>query len=78
MPDRLFLAAAFVTALQTASRKNPKAWRPIKSIGRDAGIEDPQQLEQAVRDAVSAGLVYRQVADDVVLLTDKGRGLAVD
>lgn len=49
MPDRLFQAAAFVTALQAASRKNPRSWRSVASIGRDAGIEDPAELTQAVR-----------------------------
>ena len=78
MPDRLFQAAAYVTALQTATRKNPQSWRPVASIGRAAGIEDPDQLAQAVDDAVSAGLIYHRVDDGNVLLTDKGRSLAAD
>ena len=75
MPDRLSLATAFVAALHAAS-KNPGSWWPARSIGHAAGIEDPDQLEQALRDAVTAGLVYRRVDDDCVLLTDKGRLLA--
>jgi hypothetical protein len=55
MPDRLFQGAAFVTALQTAARKNPGSWRSVTSIGRDAGIDDPSELSRAVRDAVNAG-----------------------
>lgn len=73
MPDRLALATAFVAALHTAGRKNAASWRPVRSIGRDAGIEDPGELAQAVRDAVNAGLVYHRVDDGFVLLTDRGR-----
>lgn len=73
MPDRLALATAFVVALHTASRKRPQSWRSARSIGRDAGIEDPAELAQAVRDAVNAGLIYHRVDDGCVLLTDKGQ-----
>ena len=38
----------------------------------------PDQLEQALRDAVNAGLIFRRDADDHVLLTNKGRGVAGD
>ena len=76
MPDRLALATAFVAALHTASRKNPGSWRPASSIGHGAATaEDPDQLEQTLRDAVNAGLIFRR-ADDHVLLTDKGHGVA--
>lgn len=78
MPDRLARAARFVVALQAAARKNPQSWRSAHSIGKAAGIEDPAELGQAVRDAVAAGLIYRQVDDDFVLLTEKGRGVATD
>lgn len=73
MPDRLALATAFVAALHAASRKSPHAWRAARSIGNAAGIEEPGELAQAVRDAVNAGLVYHRVDDGFVLLTDKGR-----
>jgi len=76
MPTRLALAANFVTALQAASRRNPSSWRPVASIGRDAGIADPEQLEQAARDAERAGLVERWADGSHVLLTAKGRGVA--
>lgn len=76
MSDRLALATAFVAALHQTSRKRPQAWRSAGSIGKTAGIEDPSLLAQAIRDAVTAGLVYRRVNDDFVLLTDKGRLLA--
>jgi hypothetical protein len=75
MPDRLALATAFVAALHAASHKNPASWRPARSIGRAAGIEDPAEFAQAVRDAVNAGLIYHRVDDGYVLLTDKGRGI---
>jgi len=78
MPSRLALAADFVTALQTASRRNPGSWRPIASIGRAAGITDPDQLEQAARDAERAGLVERWADGTHVLLTAKGRAAAAD
>lgn len=73
MSDRLALATVFVAALRAASRSRPQSWRSAASIGKAAGIEDPAELSRAVRDAVTAGLVYRRVEDDVVLLTDKGR-----
>ena len=73
MADRLALATAFVVALNNASCKRPQSWRSAGSIGKAAGIDDPAQLAQAVRDAVTAGLVYHRVDDGFVLLTDKGR-----
>lgn len=51
---------------------------PTSSTGKAAGIEDPAELAQAVRDAVAAGLIYRRVDDDFVLLTEKGRGVTAD
>ena len=78
MSDRVARTAQFVVALQAASRGNAGFWRAAASIGKAAGIEDPVQLDQAVRDAVAAGLIYRRVDDDFVLLTDKGRGATVD
>lgn len=78
IPDRLFQAAAFATALQTAASRNPGSWRTVAAIGKAAGIEDPAELAQAVRDAVDAGLVYHRVEDGYVLRTGKGRGVAAD
>jgi len=78
MPDRLARAAAFVTALQAASRRNPNSWRPVSSIGRGAGITDPDELKQAARDAERAGLVERWADGSHVLLTAEGRGAAAD
>lgn len=78
MTDRLALATAFVAALHAASRKNPGSWRPAKSIGHAAGIEDPAQVAQAVGDAVAAGLIDWRLDDDYVLMTNKGRGIAAD
>lgn len=72
-PDRFDRAANFVTTLQAASRRNPGSWRPVASIGRAAGIEDPAELAMALRDAVNAGVVFHRVDDGHVLLTDKGR-----
>jgi len=77
MPSRLSLATAFVAALHAASRRNPHAWRRTRAIGLCAGIEEPEQLSQAVQDAVAAGLVYWRLDDDCVVLTDKGRGVVV-
>lgn len=78
MPDRLARAAQFVVALQAASHTGGASWRAAGAVGKAAGIEDPDQLAQAVRDAVAAGLIYRRVDDDAVLLTDKGRGVTAD
>ena len=74
--DRLATAAAFVTALFALSRHSPRAWRRADAVGRSAGIAG-QQLEQAIADAVLAGLVDRRVDDGaLVLLTSRGRALA--
>ena len=74
--DRLATAAAFVTALFALSRHSPRAWRRADAVGRSAGIAG-QQLEQAIADAVLAGLVDRRVDDGaLVLLTNRGRALA--
>jgi hypothetical protein len=74
--DRLATAAAFVTALFDLSRSSPRAWRRAGAVGRSAGIAG-QQLEQAIADAVLAGLVDRRVDDGaLVLLTSRGRALA--
>jgi hypothetical protein len=74
--DRLATAAAFVTALFDLSRHSPRAWRRADAVGRSAGIAG-QQLEQAIADAVQAGLVDRRVDDGaLVLLTSRGRALA--
>jgi len=78
VPSRLALAADFVTALQNASRRNPASWLPAGMIGKAAGIENPDELAQAVCDAVYAGLVYRRDDNGCVLLTDKGRAAAAD
>ena len=73
--DRLACAASFVAALFQVSRRSPKAWRRADAVGRSAGILG-QQLEQAIADAVLAGLIDRRVDDDaLVLLTDKGRAV---
>ena len=74
--DRIATAATFVTALFDVSRHSPRAWRRADAVGRSAGIAG-QQLEQAVTDAVRAGLVDRRVDDAaLVLLTGRGRALA--
>jgi hypothetical protein len=77
MPSRLARAANFVTALQAASRSNA-GWRPVASIGRDAGIDDPVQLEQAASDAEAAGLVERWADGSHAKLTAKGRAAVAD
>ena len=74
--DRLACAAAFVARLFTVSRRTPRAWRRTDAVGKSAGIVG-QRLEQAVADAVRAGLVDRRVDDGaLVLLTGRGRALA--
>jgi len=74
--ERLNCAASFVARLFTLSRGSPKAWLRADVVGQSAGIVGPQ-LEQAVADAVQAGLVDRCVDDNgLVLLTDRGRALA--
>ena len=80
MPSRrratLATAAAFVTALFDLSRHSPRAWRRADAAGRSAGVVG-QQLEQAIADAVQAGLINRRVDDGaLVLLTSRGRALA--
>ena len=75
-PKRLACAATFVTALFDVSRHSPRSWRRADAVGRSAGIVG-QQLDQAIADAVQAGLVDRRVDDGaLVLLTSRGRALA--
>lgn len=74
--DRLACAAHFAAALFDVSRSSPNAWQRANAIGRTIGIEG-QRLEQAIIDAVGAGLVDRRVDDaDLVLLTSRGRTVA--
>ena len=75
-PDRLALAAKFVTALHDVSRRNPASWRRVSAIGARTGIKG-DKLEQVVADVVAAGLVERRVDEPgLVILTSKGWAIA--
>ena len=75
-PDRLALAAKFVTALHDVSQRNPAAWWRISAIGSRMCIKS-DQLEQVVADVVTAGLVERRVDDpSLVMLTSQGWTIA--
>jgi hypothetical protein len=74
--DRLVLAAQFIAVLHELSQRSPKSWRRIGVVGKRAGIGDSAQLEQAVRDAMAAGLVDRQVDSDLVIITNEGTRVA--
>jgi hypothetical protein len=70
--DRDTLAMKFIAALYDASRRNPASWRRLSAIGARTGIKGVQ-LEQAVADAVTAGLVEQRLDDtSLVMLTNKG------
>jgi hypothetical protein len=74
MPARIARVSQFIDALRMVGHRNPKSWQAISSIGRAAGIVDQAQLDQAVADAVDAGLVERRIDGNHVLLTGKGQG----
>lgn len=65
-----------MATLFAISLRSSRAWRRADAVGRSAGILG-ERLEQAVADAVLAGLVDRRADDDaLVLLTSRGRALA--
>lgn len=70
--DRRALAAKFLAALRDASLSNRDSWRRIRAISARTGITGVQ-LELAIYDLVTAGLVEQHVDDaGLVILTDKG------
>ena len=78
MPTQASLkrAAALVAQLHRLRVRSPNSWRRAESVGRDIGLAGAE-LEQAVTDAETAGLIQRR-ADDagLILLTDAGRAAA--
>lgn len=75
-PDHLAQTMKFVAALYDASRRNPASWRRVSAIGARTGLKGAQ-LEQAVADAVTEGLVEQPIDDaSLVMLTNKGWAVA--